>query len=102
MVEVVTTKKWDVTEHLETEEDVLAYLDAVMEEGDLPFLYKALGDVARSRGMTEIAKKTGMSRESLYKALSEKGNPSLATVATVLDAMGLRLSIAAREPAEAA
>jgi len=52
--------------------------------------------------MTEIARKTGMSRESLYKALSEKGNPSLATVATVLEAMGLRLSIAAREPAEAA
>lgn len=98
----ITTKKWDVAEYLKTEEDVLAYLDAAMEEGDLPFLYKALGDVARSRGMTEIARKTGMSRESLYKALSEKGNPSLATVATVLQAMGLRLSIAAREPAQAA
>lgn len=98
----VTTRRWDVAEHLETEEDVLAYLDAVMEEGDLPFLCKALGDVARSRGMTEIARKTGMSRESLYKALSEKGNPSLATIAAVLDAMGLRLSIAARDPAQAA
>lgn len=98
----ITTRKWDVAEHLKTEEDILGYLDAVMEEGDVPFLCKALGDVARSHGMTEIARKTGMSRESLYKALSEKGNPSLATVATVLEAMGLRLSIAAREPAEAA
>lgn len=98
----ITTRKWDVAEHLKTEEDILAYLDAVMEEGDVPFLCKALGDVARSHGMTEIARKTGMSRESLYKALSEKGNPSLATVATVLEAMGLRLSIAAREPAETA
>lgn len=98
----ITTRKWDVAEHLGTEEDVLAYLDAAMEEGDLPFLYKALGDVARSHGMTEIARKTGMSRESLYKALSEKGNPSLTTVATVLEAMGLRLSISAREPDRAA
>jgi probable addiction module antidote protein len=99
---MVTTKKWDVAEHLKSEDDVLAYLDAAMEEGDLPFLYKALGDVARSRGMTEIAKRTGMSRESLYKALSDKGNPTLATVAHVLDAMGLRLSIAVRDPAQAA
>jgi probable addiction module antidote protein len=98
----ITTKKWDVAAYLNTEEDVLAYLDAAMEEGDLPLLYKALGNAARSRGMTEIAKKTGMSRESLYKALSEKGNPSLATVVAVLEAMGLRLSIAAREPAQAA
>lgn len=98
----VTTKKWDVAEHLKTEEDILAYLDAVMEEGDVAFLCKALGDVARSHGMTEIARKTGMSRESLYKALSDKGNPSLATVATVLETMGLRLSIAAREKTRAA
>jgi probable addiction module antidote protein len=97
----VTTKKWDVAEYLETEADILAYLDAVMEEGDLPLLYKALGDVARSHGMTDIAKRTGMSRESLYKALSEKGNPSLATIAGVLEAMGLRLSIAQREHAPA-
>lgn len=97
----ITTRKWDVADHLRTEEDILAYLDAVMEEGDLPFLYKALGDVARSHGMTEIARKTGMSRESLYKALREKGNPSLATVANVLNALGLRLSITQREPARA-
>lgn len=98
----VTTKKWDVAEHLNSEEDIVAYLDAVMEEGDLPFLCKALGDVARSRGMTEIAKKTGMSRESLYKALSESGNPSLSTIASVLDAMGLRLSVTARGHSDAA
>lgn len=98
----ITTSKWDAAKFLDTEEDIVAYLDAVMEEGDLPFLCKALGDVARSKGMTEIAKKTGMSRESLYKALSEKGNPSLATVAAVLDAMGLRLSVTPREQTHAA
>lgn len=98
----ITTKKWDVAEYLKTEEDILAYIDAAMEDGDLPLIYKALGNAARSHGMTEIAKRTGMSRESLYKALSENGNPSLATVATVLEAMGLRLSVAVREPAQAA
>ncbi len=98
----ITTSKWDAAKFLETEEDIVAYLDAVMEESDLSFLCKALGDVARSRGMTEIAKKTGMSRESLYKALSAKGNPSLSTVAAVLDAMGLRLSVAPREQTHAA
>ncbi|RUU56472.1 addiction module antidote protein [Mesorhizobium sp. M2C.T.Ca.TU.002.02.1.1] len=98
----ITTSKWDAAKFLDTEEDIVAYLDAVMEEGDLSFLCKALGDVARSRGMTEIAKKTGMSRESLYKALSEKGNPSLSTVAAVLEAMGLRLSVAPREQTHAA
>lgn len=98
----ITTSKWDAAKFLDTEEDIVAYLDAVMEEGDLSFLCKALGDVARSWGMTEIAKKTGMSRESLYKALSEKGNPSLSTVAAVLEAMGLRLSVAPREQTHAA
>ncbi|TPJ65212.1 addiction module antidote protein [Mesorhizobium sp. B2-7-1] len=98
----ITTSKWDAAKFLDTEDDIVAYLDAVMEEGDLSFLCKALGDVARSRGMTEIAKKTGMSRESLYKALSEKGNPSLSTVAAVLDAMGLRLSVAPRDQTHAA
>jgi len=99
---VITTRKWDAAEHLETEADIVAYLDAVMQEGDLALVCKALGDVARSRGMTEIARKTGMSRESLYKALSDKGNPSLSTVASVLDALGLRLAIAEREPTRAA
>jgi len=98
----ITIRKWDAAEFLDTEEDVIAYLDAVMEEGDLPFLCKALGDVARSKGMTEIARKTGMSRESLYKALSDKGNPSLSTVVSVLDAMGLRLSVALRNHVHAA
>ncbi|MBZ9988622.1 putative addiction module antidote protein [Mesorhizobium sp. BH1-1-5] len=98
----ITNSKWDAAKFLDTEDDIVAYLDAVMEEGDLSFLCKALGDVARSRGMTEIAKKTGMSRESLYKALSEKGNPSLSTVAAVLDAMGLRLSVAPRDQTHAA
>ncbi|ARP68220.1 putative addiction module antidote protein (plasmid) [Mesorhizobium sp. WSM1497] len=98
----ITTSKWDTADYLNTEEEIVAFLDAVMAEGDLQFLCKALGQVARSKGMTEIAKKTGMSRESLYKALSEGGNPSLGTVVSVLDAMGLRLSVAPREHERAA
>jgi probable addiction module antidote protein len=85
---------WNSADHLKTPEDIAAYLDAALEEGDLAFLQKALGNVARSQGMTEIAKKTGMSRSSLYKALDLGGNPSLETVFSVLSAIGLRLSVA--------
>jgi probable addiction module antidote protein len=85
---------WDSAKHLKTSDDIAAYLDAAFEEGDLAFLQKALGNVARSQGMTEIAKKTGMSRSSLYKALGQEGNPSLETIFSVLSAMGLRLSVA--------
>lgn len=86
-------KKWDSAEHLKTEEDMAAYLDACIEEAgdDAAFIAAALGDIARARGMTRLAKETGIGRESLYKALSGEGNPSFGTILKVTRALGLRL-----------
>ncbi len=72
-----------------------AYLEAVLEEGDAALVAAALGDIARARGMGEVSRKTGLGRESLYKALSSNGNPELATVLKVVQALGLRLHAAA-------
>ncbi|NJR62373.1 MAG: putative addiction module antidote protein [Cyanobacteria bacterium CRU_2_1] len=87
------TYPWDASDHLETKEDILAYLEAALEEGDPSLLAAALGDIARSKGMTQIARETGLGRESLYKALSLEGNPEFATVVKVLQALGLRLQV---------
>ena len=85
------TRPWDVVEHLETEEDMAAYLEAALEDGDPGLIAAALGDVARAKGMTQIAREAGLGRESLYKALSTDGNPEFATVLKVVRALGLRL-----------
>jgi probable addiction module antidote protein len=85
------TRPWDAVEHLETEEDMAAYLEAALEEGDPALVAAALGDIARAKGMSEIARETGLGRESLYKALSAEGNPEFATVLKVIRALGLRL-----------
>ena len=69
------TRLWDAAEYLKTEEDMAAYLEAALEENDPSLIAAALGDIARAKGMTQIAKKTGLGRESLYKALSPEGNP---------------------------
>lgn len=87
----VRSKVWDAADHLRTDADVVAYLDAALEDGDPCLVSAAIGDVARARGMTEIANTTGLGRESLYKALSSNGNPEIATVLKVLGALGLRL-----------
>jgi probable addiction module antidote protein len=87
----VKTKLWDPSEHLESEEDMAAYLQAAFEEGDAALIAAALGDVARAKGMTQIARDTGLGRESLYKALSAEGNPEFATVLKVVEALGLKL-----------
>jgi probable addiction module antidote protein len=87
----IHTRPWDVAEHLETEEDMAAYLEAALEDGDPALVAAALGDIARAKGMTQIARETGLGRESLYKALSPEGNPELATVLKVIRALGLRL-----------
>ena len=87
------TVPWDLTEHLDSEEAIAAYLDAVFEDGDPKLIAAAIGDVARARGMTEIAEKTGLSRESLYRALSRDGNPEMATVLRVMRALGMRVSV---------
>jgi probable addiction module antidote protein len=91
----IKTRPWDIVEHLETEEDIAAYLEAVLDDGDPALVSTALGDIARARGMTEIAREAGLGRESLYKALSPEGNPEFATVMKVLRALGLSLHVKA-------
>ncbi len=87
------TVPYDVAEQLRTAEEMAAYLDAWLEEApeDAAGIARALGDIARAKGMTQVARAAGLSRESLYKALSENGNPSFATVLKVARALGLRL-----------
>lgn len=85
------TSAWDAAEHLETEEDMAAYLEAALEENDPALVAAALGDIARAKGMSQIAKQTGLGRESLYKALSAEGNPEFATILKVIGALGLQL-----------
>ncbi len=85
------TKKWDATEHLKSDEDMVAYLEAALEESDAALVAAALGDIARAKGMTDIARQAGLGRESLYKALSPGGNPEFSTVLKVVKALGLRL-----------
>ena len=86
------TSPYDVAEHLRTPEEMAAYLEACMEEadGDAAFVAKALGDIARARGMAQVACDAGLSRESLYKALSGERNPTLDTVLRVIGALGLK------------
>ena len=86
-------RKWDSAEHLKTEEDMVLYLQACMEEAgdDAAFIAKALGTIARAKGMSQLAKETGLGRESLYKALSGEGNPSFGTILKVMHALGLKL-----------
>ena len=90
-MENTPTKPWDPAEHLETEEDMAAYLSAALEEGDLGLIMATLGDIARARRMAVVAQETGLGRESLYKSLSADGNPEFATVLKVVHALGLRL-----------
>lgn len=85
------TIPWDSAALLETEEDMAFYLDACLEEGDPALITYALGTIARAKGMTQLARETGLSRESLYKALSSEGNPEFATVLKVIKALGIKL-----------
>ena len=84
---------FDPARHLQTEEDILYYLEAAMEGNDPKHIAGALGDVARSKGMTDIARKTGLGRQALYNALSKEGNPTLETLTSVLSALGLELTV---------
>jgi probable addiction module antidote protein len=94
----VDTRIWDAAEHLETDEDIAAYLDEALEEGDAALVVAVLGDIARARGMTQLAREAGVGRESLYKALSATGNPEFATVMKVVRALGLRLQVQPLQP----
>jgi len=87
------TIPWDTADHLETAADIAAYLEAVFEDGDPAVINHALGVVARAKGMTEIALRTGMGRQSLYKALSADGHPEFSTVLQVVRALGLKLTV---------
>jgi len=93
---VVKLRPFDPAEHLQTEEDILFYLEAAMEGNDPKHIASALGDVARSKGMSEIARKSGLGRQALYNALSDNGNPTLETLLAVLGALGLELSVQKR------
>jgi len=96
-VRKTATKPYDVAEHLRTPAEMAAYLEAALEEadGDAAFVAKALGDIARAKGMTQVARDTGLSRESLYKALSGERSPGFDTVLRVMKALDLRLRAAA-------
>lgn len=89
---MVKTNPFDAAAYLETEEDVVAYVTEALASGDAATVAHALGTVAHARGMTQIAHDTGLSRESLYRALSADGNPGLATVLRIVEALGLRLT----------
>jgi len=93
MSTTVTTTRYDVAEHLRTPEEMAAYLEACLEEadGDAAFVAKALGDIARAKGMTQVARDAGLSRESLYKALSGERSPGFDTILKVVGALGLKL-----------
>jgi probable addiction module antidote protein len=86
-----TTRIWDPAEHLITDEDMAAYLEVALQEGDPALIAAALGDITRAKGMTQIAREAGLGRESLYKALSAEGNPEFATIMKVVSALGLQL-----------
>jgi len=87
----ITTSLWDASEHLITDEDMALYLEAALEENDPALISAVLGDIARAKGMTQIAEKTGLGRTSLYKALSPDGHPEFATILKVIGALGLQL-----------
>lgn len=92
-VNKLKTRRWDPTEHLDTPERIAGYLDAALEQGDPELVTAALGDIARAKGMSKVAEAAGLGRESLYKSLSRDGNPELATVLRVVNALGLRLRV---------
>jgi probable addiction module antidote protein len=93
MMRKTKTTRYDVAEHLRTPEEMAAYLEACLEEAkdDATFIAKALGDIARAKGMTQVARDAGLSRESLYKALSGERSPDFDTILKVVNALGIRL-----------
>jgi len=89
----IAATRYDVAEHLRTPKEMAAYLEACFEEagGDAAFIAKAIGDIARAKGMSQVARDAGLSRESLYKALSGERSPGFDTILKVIEALGLRL-----------
>jgi probable addiction module antidote protein len=91
----IRTFPWKTEDHLQTADDIVAYLEAVFENGDPALIAHALGALARSRGMTEVSRRAGLGRQSLYKALSPEGRPEFVTVLKVVRALGLKLTVSA-------
>jgi probable addiction module antidote protein len=91
----IKTTPWNSADYLKSEKDIAYYLQAVFDDGDPALITHALGQVARAKGMAQVARSAGLGRESLYKALSPDGNPEFATVLKVLRALGLKLKVAA-------
>ena len=89
----LVTKPWDATEFLDSPQAIASYVEAAFEDGDPALIAAVIGDVARARGMTQLAKDAGISRETIYKAFSEGGNPTLETLTGVIRALGLKLSV---------
>ncbi|MDR1419213.1 MAG: putative addiction module antidote protein [Treponema sp.] len=87
------TYKWDMAGHIKTKDDVIGYLEAALEEKDNELLFAVIGDIARSEGMTQLARELNLSRESLYRSFSKTGNPSFATVVKLLDLLGYSIEI---------
>lgn len=96
MKKKVKTRPFDAVNYLKTEDDMAMYLEAALEDGHPAVVAAVLGDIARAKGMTNVARKAGLGRESLYKALSASGNPELGTVLKVIRALGLELRVATR------
>ncbi|WP_029004142.1 addiction module antidote protein [Azorhizobium doebereinerae] len=93
------TTAWDMAEHIATPEAVAAYLEAAFEDGEPAVVAAALGAIARSKGMSAVAREAGVTREALYKALSPEGDPRLSTLLGVMKALGLHLTVSADRPA---
>ncbi|MDR1389689.1 MAG: putative addiction module antidote protein [Treponema sp.] len=89
----VTVSEWDPAEIIETKEDVIAFLEGALKENDPEFLLKTIGHIARSKGMARLARELNLNRKGLYKAFSERGNPSFLTVVKVLNNLGFRLKV---------
>ena len=97
-----TTTIWTPATHLATADDVAAYLESALQDGDPQLIAAALGDIARAKGMSQVARDAGLGRESLYKSLSSSGNPEQATVLKVISALGLELHVTAVDDAKMA
>jgi probable addiction module antidote protein len=96
------TTRWDASEFLDNDEAIAAYLNAAFEDGNPAFIAASIGHVAKAKGMSQIARETGLSRENLYRALGDDGNPELSTMTKVMRALGMRIQIAPAAPARPA
>jgi probable addiction module antidote protein len=92
-IKIADLSKFDVLDYLKTDKDIAEYLTAVLEDGDPALFVAAIGDIAKAKGMTEIAKNSGVTREALYRALKIEARPRFETVAKVIQALGMKLSV---------